>query len=343
MKIPESKEFSKESKKLPSFEFTIFFGQHLLEEDIPQDFIEAFKECDVYIIELMGEDTDIEELNKLSRGEIDPNSTEISHHPNPFMRKLVRLIYNSGKKIITIDLPKKHLISQRIQELSRQEKIILFEGYPFETLIDKWRELLSIISVEDMLREAYMLNRLDEELRNLMNDPRFSKKERIKILMYLGAFHTGFYHVLKERFPGSIFRKFSVMPLVYPYYLEVSRRIYFGKEIDDELVSKSLLEELLFYSAVGLAKNPRKLLIPSKSIKDSYSFHLLLRKLVEKFSYEEIKEFFDEVGELIRRGEEIKNIYLFVSRNFLNKLESKGIKDENFEKFYEIYKNLMNN
>jgi hypothetical protein len=35
MKIPESIEFSKESKKLPSFEFTIFFGQHLLEEDIP--------------------------------------------------------------------------------------------------------------------------------------------------------------------------------------------------------------------------------------------------------------------------------------------------------------------
>jgi hypothetical protein len=139
MVIPESIEFSKESKKLPSFEFTIFFGQHLLEEDIPQDFIEPFKDCDVYIIELIGGDAYIEELNKLSMGEIDPNSTEISHHPNPFMRKLVELIYNSHKKIITIDLPEEHLISQRIQELSRQEKIILFEGYPFETLIDKWK------------------------------------------------------------------------------------------------------------------------------------------------------------------------------------------------------------
>jgi hypothetical protein len=98
MKIPESIEFSKESKKLPSFEFTIFFGQHLLEEDIPQDFIEAFKECDVYIIELIGGDAYIEELNKLSMGEIDLNSTEISHYPNPFMRKLVGLIYNSHKK-----------------------------------------------------------------------------------------------------------------------------------------------------------------------------------------------------------------------------------------------------
>jgi len=343
MIIPESIESSKESKKLPSFEFTIFFGQHLLEEDIPQDFIESFKECDVYIIELMGGDTYIEELNKLSMGEIDPNSTEISHHPNPFMRKLVGLIYNSHKKIITIDLPENHFIFQRIKELFKQEKIILFEGYPFETLINEWKRLLSIISQADMLREAYMLNRLDKELRNLMNDPMFSKKERIKILMYLGAFHTGFYQVLKERFPGSIFRRFSVMPLVYPFILEVSRRIYFGKEIDDELASKSLLEELLFYSALGLAKNPRQLLIPSKSIKDSYSFHLLLRKLVEKFSYEEIKEFFDEVGELIRKGEKKKNIYLFVLRNFLNKLERKGIKDENFEKFYEIYKNLESN
>lgn len=328
---------------MPSFEFTIFFGQHLLEEDIPQDFIEAFKECDVYIIELIGGDAYIEELNKLSMGEIDLNSTEISHHPNPFMRKLVGLIYNSHKKIITIDLPAERLISQRIQELSRQEKIILFEGYPFETLIDKWKELLSIISVADMLRETYMLNRLDEELRKLMNDPMFSKKERIKILMYLGAFHTGFYHVLKERFPGSIFRRFNVMPLVYPFIVEVSRRICFGKEIDDELASKSLLEELLFYSVISLAKNPKQILIPSKSIKDSYSFHLLLRKLVEKFSYEEIKEFFDEVGELIRKGEEIENIYLFVLQNFINKLESKGIKDENFEKFYEIYKNLTSN
>jgi endonuclease III-like uncharacterized protein len=182
-----------------------------------------------------------------------------------------------------------------------------------------------------------------KNLENLMNDPRFSTKERIKILMYLGAFHTGFYHVLKERFPGSIFRRFNVMPLVYPFIVEVSRRICFGKEIDYELASKSLLEELLFYSAVGLAKNPKRLLIPSKSIKDSYSFHLLLRKLVEKFSYEEIKEFFDEVGELIRKGEERENIYLFVLQNFLSKLESKGIKDENFEKFYEIYKNLTSN
>ncbi len=154
-------------------------------------------------------------------GEIDLNSTEISHYPNPFMRKLVRLIYNSHKKIITIDLPEERLISQRIQELSRQEKIILFEGYPFETLIDKWKRLLSIKAELHILRETYTLNRLDEELRNLMNDPMFSTKERIKILIYLGAFHTGFYQVLKERFPGSIFRKFSIMPFIYSYHVEV--------------------------------------------------------------------------------------------------------------------------
>lgn len=210
-------------------------------------------------------------------------------------------------------------------------------------MIDKWKSLFSIIAVSQMLREAYMLNRLDKELRNLMNDPRFSKKERIKILMYLGAVHTGFYHVLKERFPGSIFRRFNVMPFVYPYYLEVLRRIYFGKEIDNELASKSLLEMLLFSSIYGLAEKLEQIFIPSMSIKDSHSFHLLIRKLVENFSYEEIKEFFDKVGKLIRRGEEIENIYLFVLQNFLNKLESKGIKDENFEKFYEIYKNLINN
>jgi hypothetical protein len=154
MIIPESIEYGKETKNLPSFEFIIFFGSHFLEEDIPPDFIEAFKDCDVYIIELICGDAYIEELNKLSMGEIDLNSTEISHYPNPFMRKLVRLIYNSGKKIITIDLPEWHLISQRIQELSRQEKIILFEGYPFETLIDKWKSLFSIIAVSQMLREA---------------------------------------------------------------------------------------------------------------------------------------------------------------------------------------------
>jgi hypothetical protein len=343
MVIPESIEFSKESKKLPSFEFTIFFGYHVLEEDIPPDFIKAFKDCDVYIIELVGADQYVDELNKLSNGEIDPNSIKIYRDPATFMKKLLELIYKSGKKIIAIDLPGWHLVAQKAPKLFRQTKKILFKGYPFEILIDKWKRLFSIIAISQMLREAYMLNRLDEELRSLMNDPRFSKKERIKILMYLGAFHTGFYQVLKERFPESIFRKFSVMPFVYSYNAEVLRRIYFGKEIDNELASKSLLEMLLFSSIFGLAEKLEQIFIPSMSLKDSYSFHLLIRKLVEKFSYEEIKEFFDEVGKLIRKGEEIENIYPFVLQSFLNKLESKGIKDENFEKFYEIYKNLTSN
>lgn len=119
MIIPESIEFSKESKTLPSFEFTIFFGYHVLEEDIPPDFIKAFRECDVYIIELVGADPYIDELNKLSNGEIDPNSTKISRAPATFMKKLLELIYKSGKKIIAIDLPEWHLAAQKTPKLFR--------------------------------------------------------------------------------------------------------------------------------------------------------------------------------------------------------------------------------
>jgi hypothetical protein len=56
------------------------------------------------------------------------------------MKKLLELIYKSGKKIITIDLPEWPLVAQRISKNypDKTEKI-LFKGYPFEILIDKWK------------------------------------------------------------------------------------------------------------------------------------------------------------------------------------------------------------
>ena len=69
----------------------------------------------------------------------------------------------------------------------------------------------------------------------------------------------------------------------------MSRRIRFGKEVKDELVSRVLLETVIYHYVLGYHL--------MKISPETYKTMIYLRKVVSKFSLEEIQDLFSAFKE----------------------------------------------
>jgi hypothetical protein len=170
-----------------------------------------------------------------------------------------------------------------------------------------------------------MLEQLEPAIEKLLKEnPNLRQKSQLNVLMTLGTFHTGFFKLLRKK-GTSVSREFSEMPYTFSFFNEAVRRARFGMEVSDELVAKALLEKFLldrFGWEIWQLTNL------------SYKTYLFVRILASQFTFDEIKNLFDE---WYKYGDQKKSQeFLFLY------LDKKGIKfpqsPEEFDKFLEKFK-----
>lgn len=174
-----------------------------------------------------------------------------------------------------------------------------------EELISSWRKIFTDFAALHQEREKYMVRRL-QELKNTLPEE-LKNKSNIKILIFLGAYHTEFMHHLYRK--NEKVSRPGPKPYIYGHLTEAQRRHAFGKEVSDDLVAKSIFEYLLD----GLFSKELK----DASTRNTSSQMIIERRIVEKFSMEEIREIIKQV---------LANLPLeTVKENISKKLKDKNI------------------
>lgn len=321
----KSKQEEKESR-IPDYTIQIYFSGHGSSEDIagatntrqssPEKFkrkglADLFKKADIYVPELYGwTESALRQLQDLSYGRITPEQvlTEISSHikshiadviernnfdmerEDPmysFKKSELEMIYQSYKPIIIFDIPEGHPKSGilRGDQYTRPTGEIS-QLDTFEKTLSFIRESLKKTANSHNEREDYMLSQINPKLEEVFKQrPDLRNKSDLQVLMFLGALHTRVAHTLKQ-YGVKIKSHNSRSPQIFGFNNEAHRRLAFGMEVNNELAAQVLLEELCLEVLGGIILNLTK---------DHNEVTAFVRKIVNRFTYDEIKELY-EIG-----------------------------------------------
>lgn len=303
--------FSKEEKekRFPKIEIDIFYSPHATDKDI--DGLEKqFSQADVYIPELADySSATLKNLNKLSQegryrkgflGSLDNFGIE-----ERFLKKQLEMISYSKKPITLIDLPGGHYLINALDKSFEPFKL----PDDFKSALELIKSKLKKMSELEKEREDYMISQIRPKVEKVLkNYPQLSKKENIKVLISLGAVHTKVYHSLKKTEREKVQRKFSRLPFIFSLEEEAMRKYGFGKEVDDELAAKVVLE--------GQFRSIFKDYL-YEICDDNLKIGELTRKIISQFSFNEIEEMFNSLK---------KDPNLTFESLFKTKFKEKGIK-----------------
>ncbi len=278
-----NKVFEKENQegREPEIEVNIFYSGHWEEKEL-KGLAEKFAEADIYIPEGYGWMPEmLEGFRNCSEGGKTPaeimKEWQITPENNlsyPFILKELEMIHDSGKAVTFIDLP----CSSGLERSSRQLPFIYNNDVNFENNLNNFKEFLNNFAGMNKKREEYMLSQFKPKIQELLEqNPILRNKEKLNVLLTLGAAHTGIWHNLKKA-GEKVSVDFSSWPVIFSFNNEVVRKYMFSLEIDDELASRAMLEwEIMKYN----------ILPPLGS---SLRTQKVMRKIFFRFNQEEIRE-----------------------------------------------------
>lgn len=239
----------------PEIELHFAFGAHSSPSDV-EAIQKRFKECDIYMPELLGwVPQDKEVYGGLANGLTDPKrlidfflkmrpdlkkSQEFS-----FDKAIYNMIHQSGKAITFIDVPHDHKIVQEMNTAVGYWMLKFSMAKNFSEKIELIKEYLNIYAQMGLVRESYMLQGIPQKIREVIDSrPSLKKKQKVKVLISLGASHTMLYFAVKTMTDTNIERSFAVNPYIFDFRSEGIRRIKLtrDKQISRELLAKILLE-----------------------------------------------------------------------------------------------------
>lgn len=318
-----------EKEQGPKINFDIFFSAHNTVKDL-EKLPDKIKDVDVYIPEFVGwEENDLKAFNAISSGAMKPEEYLEKNEINPSGQSGQKLLqelealYGSKKLVAFVDLPAESPIKKLYEEQQQQPSA----ARTFEERIEEDKARYRKISEIIKLREQFILEQIQKLKRDIKSGayPDLLEKKEVTIGLLLGAAHTPIYHSLKEKGETAM-RSFSNNPFFFSHpYMEISRRYTFNKEVNDELVARGILSDIL-------AKLPK---YNMESYADTNLFSRFIRSVVNRFNYKEIKALYEELRspDSFGMSEEIVRF----------KLREKGIKLPESEKELEdIFKKSNN-
>lgn len=161
------------------------------------------------------------------------------------------------------------------------------QGITFGALLGLTRRYLKEDAELDQKREDFMISRFPHMIEGVLRrHPELRKRNSLNVLIDLGLFHTRVSQGI-ERAGYKITRNFSTPLFVFNHVLEAQRRFMFGKEVDDLLIARALLQKYIYRGKL-LAKIEKVL------GGDPYKGEAFLRKSLSKFTYEDIRSLFDK-------------------------------------------------
>ncbi|HEY4520323.1 MAG TPA: hypothetical protein VJJ72_00765 [Candidatus Paceibacterota bacterium] len=293
---PESRE------KAPNFKIEIYFGIHGTAEDMEGDdgtnspgrfkrrgLRESFESADIYVPELHGwNETALQKMQDLSYGRISPDDFIKEAGLNKrdpmfgFKKAQLEMIHKSFKPIIILDVPEDDPRSEAMSNhyLGPKEKA---RPSNFNQALASIKENLRQAADLHNEREDYMISQLVPRLEEAFKiRPDLRNRSDLKVLMFLGIAHTRVAHQLAE-YGLTINTKYSRLPFIFSYDIEAQRRLALGKEVDNELAAKVLLEQLCRYVIGPIA---------TRLTNENNEVIAFIRKIVSLFTYEEIKHLY---------------------------------------------------
>ncbi|MFY9462268.1 MAG: hypothetical protein WAP51_03655 [Candidatus Sungiibacteriota bacterium] len=275
----------------PKVSFDIFYSAHETREDA-KGLAERFRKADIYVPEANGW-TEMwrRDMNAVSQGTLTPELFFRKRGVDPknvlfsFDFAEIEMLYGSKKPVVFVDLPESHPLYRRTQETKQEiNRFNLTKGFP--EMLKKFTSDLKRFADVQVERERYMLQELKRLTERIQKGeaPEFKGKKDAKLLLFLGAAHTKIYHELKKS-GAEAGRGFVTMPYVFGEFAsEMFRRQMFGKPVNDELAARAVGG--LFFRAVVIN-------YAGYLRQDSHKLALLERKVVSRFSFNDIKSVFD--------------------------------------------------
>lgn len=284
---------SAENHEIPPFSVDIYYSAHASAEDV-KDLAKKFSEADIYIPEQMHSKGTLDTYQKVSDGIMEPVEAAKKMFGDSiqygYALERLKIIYDSHKPINMVDLPIDHELIEEYKELDHRPNL-----KNFEEDLKKTEIYLQKAAEFEKKREEYMLSQLEPAIReSIENHPGLQDKKQLKVLLSLGAYHTGLFHDMKQK-GYSVEREFGELPVSFGYAGEAMRKHSFDKKVDDDLVAKSMLENLIW-------RNFKESIL--KLSTNSMANLKSLDKIVSKFSFEEVKNLFDK----LKNKDEIKNV-----------------------------------
>lgn len=291
----------------PKFKIEFLYGAHRSAKDA-EKLAEIFPGTDIYIPEWHGRSEKSQKmLNEVSEGKISPEiGSELFGFRSPFFRKVLSIIHNSHAAIILIDVPEDHFLTEE----SRRSVFDFQSKFSFKDFkADRFcmrNYLNKYVSIQKE-REEYMSASFNPRVKEVLRDhPDMRKKDEIRILLSLGAFHTGLGHEFRKG-GWSTKSRFSRDPLIFGMEHEAMRMIRFQKEPNDDLLAKCLFSHL-FWAAFGN--------VILGGDEDTLNLTRIGREVASKFSSQDIESIYDELR--MRGKKDLKRI-------LMDKLAAKGI------------------
>lgn len=307
----------------PKILIHVFLSSHCTAIDIKK-LAEPFSRADLFIPELAQQfwasPLGIDTYQKVSDGELTPSEAmqqlNAPLDENSFFYGICQLMYDTRKPIRKIDADFFEEASWNYREFNFDRYL---NGYNkiMDSLLDPnvhnfnsiFRKAIQMLrnwdfnayfseATKHIDRDQLMLEKAPNVISKFLKDnPQYKERDSFNVLLQLGAYHTRVYHGLRKMFPGATYQ-FSVSPnYIYDISTEALRRVSFGKVISDELLARVLLQRLLNENIGGQL---------NKLTLDSEKKSLFMRRLIERFTYDQVKEFYQTVRQNLRKGKDIQ-------------------------------------
>ena len=247
----------------PKISYHFFYSCHGTAKDI-EKLEKAFQKADIYVPEAVDwEPWMLSIYQDLSQGRENLGQMRSFFTANPFVLRTCEIIYNSKKPILFAEPPSTDVELNKIFNelmLSNKEAAVMFGVGMFPWFLQRLRASVLTEAEYILKREEKIKENLKKQIKEfLQENSEYAKKENLKVLISLGTAHTKIYQDLRKKEP-YVSREFGIMPAVYPSRYEAVRRVMFGKEVNDELLARSFVEErLLFPKLRGLTDDSNKL------------------------------------------------------------------------------------
>jgi len=288
------------AEREPKINLKFFFAAHTKPADW-EKLAELIEKADIYAVESWGlEKEQHEEYNRVSLGEVSPSEAESRIGGlDARVRKEFEAIYNSRKPVVFVDVPAGHPLNEESSAVWKLRKLAIdrFKSGEFESAAAKERAFIEGYRGFQEEREEYVRSEIKNLVEKLKSDREFKNKSEINVLVRFGVAHIG----LSRSSYGEGVESAAVfgdLPYVFSFGGEAFRRLSFKGSMPEELLARSLMEEVLARKLNNFADSTQILV-------------KVLRRIISKLTIDDIREISLAMG----RGEDV-----------VSAIEARGVK-----------------
>ncbi len=292
--------------KSPDFSLEILYGPHGDEKDA-EVFADRIKQADIFIPEFGGyPDFTRLTFQKVSNGTMTPKQAIdfLGRENITFDKHLEReleILYQSGIGVALLDRHEDDRINRELCDTSDQRDRIYQDIISGKAEVNELRQSLrsnlSRFAGAQRTREKHISRNMRGTLQDLIEDfPNLRNRDNVKVVMALGYGHTEVYRDVRKQGIDAK-KKLSAPVLSFDYHGEVIRRFIFGKEVNQELIDKVILEIISYHSHL-MDKIPA---LKGKTTEQT------TRKAIDSFSPGEFARLFNGENTPIQEFEKILN------------------------------------